>query len=67
LLCLWVEYFDPLWRLAWFDLEGRSPSGALLREDTLGFADGSNGLRITNGNFLMVPSYAVVTSTRHDS
>jgi hypothetical protein len=67
LLSLWVEYLDALWRLAWLYPKGCGASGTLLREDSLGFADSSNGLRITNGNFFMVPGYAVVTSTRHYS
>jgi hypothetical protein len=67
LLRLWVERLKTLGRLAGFYSEGCGSPGPLLREYALSLADGSKRLRITNGNSLLIPGYAVVASTGHHS
>jgi hypothetical protein len=67
LLRLWVERFNALGRLAGFYSEGCRSSGALLCEYALSLTDGGKRLGITNGNSLLIPSYAVVASTGHHS
>jgi len=67
LLGLWVKRLKALGRLAGFYFESCGSPGPLLREYALSLTDSSKRLRITNGNSLSIPGYAVVTSTRHHS
>ena len=62
-----VERFHALRRLAGFNSESGSSSGALLRKDALSLADGGKRLGIANSNPLTIPGYAVVASPGHHS
>jgi hypothetical protein len=64
---LWVKRLKALGRLSGFNFEGGCSSGPLLRENALSLADGGKRLRITNGHSRLIPGYAVVASTGHQT